>query len=410
MDVRDEQKWIIKGLRGFAPQPFKYNFMDSPRAARIAITLFFFISGFGFSSWASRIPDIQHRLQLNEAQLGSILFALPLGLILTLPVTGILLQRFSSRNIMMTGTLAFNLMLALIGFVSNTWQLVIVLFCFGCSRNLMNISANAQSIGVQAMFSRSIITTFHGVWSLAGFGGALIGLLMVNLAIPTSWHFLAVGLSMVILGFFAFPTSLHQPPATSNSGKRFILPDKYLLKYGFISFAVMSCEGTMYDWSGIYFAKAAHAPKGIVTAGYVAYMIAMATGRFSGDKLIPKWGIPNMIKYSGLLIFSGLLLAALIPIPVIAGIGFMMTGLGVSCVIPLVFSMAGRSKSMSGGSAIAAVSTVGYLGFLMVPPVVGFLAEAAGLRWAFAIISCFGLVISWLINRVKEDAHTIKVS
>jgi MFS family permease len=384
--------------------------MDSPRAARIAITLFFFISGFGFSSWASRIPDIQHRLQLNEAELGSILFALPLGLILTLPVTGILLQRFSSRNIMMVGALVFNLMLALIGFVSNSWQLVILLFCFGCSRNLMNISMNAQSIGVQALFSQSIITTFHGVWSLAGFGGALIGLLMVNLTIPTSWHFLAVGLSMVLLGFFAFPTSLHQPPATSSGGKRFILPDKYLLKYGLISFAVMSCEGTMYDWSGIYFAKAVHAPKGVVTAGYVAYMIAMAMGRFSGDKLIPKWGIPNMIKYSGLLIFSGLLLAAIFPVPVIAGIGFMMTGLGVSCVVPLVFSMAGRSKSMSGGSAIAAVSTVGYLGFLMVPPVVGFLAEAAGLRWAFAIISCFGLVISWLINRVKEDAHNIKVS
>ncbi|SFD76144.1 Fucose permease [Chitinophaga sp. CF118] len=377
--------------------------MDSPRAARIAITIFFFISGFGFSSWASRIPDIQHKLNLNEAQLGSILFALPLGLILTLPVTGILLQRYSSRNIMMVGALVFNLMLALIGFASTSWQLVIVLFCFGCSRNLMNISMNAQSIGVQTLFSKSIITTFHGVWSLAGFGGALIGLLMVNLTVPTSWHFLAVGLSMVVLGFFAFPTSLHQPPSTS-SGKRLILPDKHLLKFGLVSFAVMSCEGTMYDWSGIYFQKAVHAPKGIVTAGYVAYMIAMATGRFSGDKLVHKWGIPTIIKYSGLLIFCGLLLAALFPSPIPAGIGFMMTGVGVSCVVPLVFSMAGRSKSMGSGSAIAAVSTVGYLGFLMVPPVVGFLAEAAGLRWSFAIIACLGMVISWLISRVKEEA------
>ena len=119
-----------------------YNYMDTPRAARIAITLFFFISGFGFSSWASRIPDIQHRLQLNEAELGSLLFALPLGLILTLPVTGILLQRFSSRYIMMAGALVFNLMLCLLGFVSNTWQLAVVLFCFGSSRNLMNISMN----------------------------------------------------------------------------------------------------------------------------------------------------------------------------------------------------------------------------------------------------------------------------
>lgn len=375
--------------------------MDSPRAARIAITLFFFISGFGYSSWASRIPDIQRKLELNEAQLGFVLFALPLGLILTLPVTGMLLRKFSSRNIMMLGAMIFNLMLCLLGFVTKSWQLVIVLFCFGSSRNLMNISMNAQSVGVQALFPRSIITTFHGVWSLAGFAGALLGLLMVYMQFPTYWHLLFAGTSMIILGLFFFPTTLHQPPSTGGGGKRLILPDKHLLKFGFISFAVMACEGTMYDWSGIYFQKAVHA---IPTIGYVAFMIAMACGRFSGDILVNKLGIPVIIKFSGLLILCGMLLAAAMPFPIPAGIGFMMIGLGTSCVVPLVFSMAGRSKNMSSGSAIAAVSTVGYLGFLIVPPVVGFLAEAAGLRWAFATVACLGLVISWLIRHVKEEA------
>jgi len=375
--------------------------MDSPRAVRIAVTLFFFISGFGYSSWASRIPDIQRKLQLNEAQLGFVLFALPLGLILTLPVTGMLLRKFSSRNIMMIGAMIFNLMLCLLGFVTKSWQLVIVLFCFGSSRNLMNISMNAQSVGVQALFTRSIITTFHGVWSLAGFAGALLGLLMVYMQFPTYWHLLFAGTSMIILALFFFPTTLHQPPSTGGGGKRLILPDKHLLKFGFISFAVMACEGTMYDWSGIYFQKAVHA---ISTAGYVAFMIAMACGRFSGDKLVNRLGIPVIIKFSGLLILCGMLLAAAMPFPISAGIGFMMIGLGTSCVVPLVFSMAGRSKNMSSGSAIAAVSTVGYLGFLIVPPVVGFLAEAAGLRWAFAAVACLGLVISWLIRHVKEEA------
>jgi MFS family permease len=378
--------------------------MKSAGAVRIAVTLFFFISGLGFSTWASRIPDIQQQLNLNKAQLGSVLFALPLGLILTLPVTGLLLQRFSSRNIMMVGTLVFNIMLSMIGFVTATWQLVVLLFCFGCSRNLMNISVNAQSVGVQTLYTRSIITTFHGVWSLAGFGGALLGLLMVNLGITPSWHFLVVGVAMIILGFYAFPDTMQQPPTAGSGGKRLILPDKYLLKYGLISFAVMSCEGTMYDWSGIYFQNAVLADKGLVTSGYVAYMIAMAAGRFSGDKLVHRWGVPVMIKVSGLLIFSGLLISAIFPYLITAGIGFMMTGVGVSCVVPLVFSMAGRSKSLSGGSAIAAVSTVGYMGFLIVPPVVGYLAEAAGLRWAFAIVACFGMVITWLISRVREEA------
>jgi len=384
----------------------------TPRSARIATTIFFFVSGFGFSTWASRIPDIQRKLQLNEAQLGSVLFALPLGLNLTLPVTGMLLQRYSSRNIMMLGVTVFNLMLSLIGFADTTWQLVIILFCFGSSRNLMNISVNAQSVAVQALYNRSIITTFHGVWSIAGFGGAALGAIMVYYSVLPSWHFLVVGLALIALGIYAFPDSPRVPPSPQANGRRFILPDRYLLKYGFISFAVMACEGTMYDWSSIYFHKAVAAPRGTETWGYVVYMIAMSAGRFGGDKVVHKLGIPSMIRYSGILIFCGLLLSAIFPHPIAAGLGFMMTGLGVSCVVPLVFSMASRSTNMSSGPAIAAVSTVGYIGFLIVPPVVGYLAEAAGLRWAFAIIAMFGVLIVALISKVKENSiqETIKAA
>ena len=152
------------------------------------VTIFFFISGFGFSTWASRIPTIQQELHLNEAQLGAILLALPIGLMGTLPLTGVLLSRRDSRQIMLFGALAFNVMLCAIGFAAKGWQLVIALLCFGCSRNLMNISANAQSIGVQALYDRSIIARFHAVWSLAGFAGAALGALMVNLGVSPAWH------------------------------------------------------------------------------------------------------------------------------------------------------------------------------------------------------------------------------
>jgi MFS family permease len=130
----------------------------SPRTARIAIAVFFFISGFTFSTWASRIPAIQQEMHLDEAQLGAVLFALPAGLMGMLPVTGFLLRRFSSRNVMLAGALLFNVMLALLGFASHTWQLIIVLLCFGASRNLFNISLNAQSLGVQAY------STASGAW------------------------------------------------------------------------------------------------------------------------------------------------------------------------------------------------------------------------------------------------------
>ena len=379
---------------------------SSPLRTRVMVALFFFVSGFGFSSWASRIPTIQQELHLNEAQLGAVLFALPMGLLLTLPFTGGLLGRHDSRKIMLIGTILFNIMLCGIGFAAHTWQLVIILFCFGSARNLMNIPINAQSIGVQSLYDRHIIAGFHAIWSLAGFGGAAIGALMVSLGVSPAWHFFLIGLFCILLSLYAYSGTVRQPPKPQEKRPWFTLPDSTLAKYGLISFASMACEGTMYDWSGIYFRKAIHSTREVATLGFVVYMVAMTLGRLTGDRLVSRFGIRRMLTYSGLLICSGLLLAVLLPFPLTAGAGFLFTGFGVSCVIPLVFSMAGRSAKMSSGSAIAIVSTVGYLGFLLVPPLVGSVAEWAGLRWAFAMMAGFGLLITVLVLFMLED--TIK--
>lgn len=376
----------------------------SPQKIRIATSVFFFISGFGYATWASRIPSLQQKLHLNEAELGAALFALPVGLILTLPVTGNLLSRFNGKYVMLAGTIAFNIMLALLGFTTQVWQLVLVLFCFGCSRNLMNISVNAQSVGVQALYNRSVITTFHGIWSMAGFAAAALGYLMVAGKIPPAYHFLIVGLMLVLAAFFFFSNTLDQKPVPQHERKpAFILPDKALVKFGMICFASMACEGTMYDWSGIFFRKDVHTTAAVATAGFVVYMVAMTTGRFFGDLLVSYAGVKTMLRYSGILILAGMLLAAIFPYPIIAGFGFVMIGFGVSCVVPLVFSIAGKSKTLSSGSAIASVSTVGYLGFLMVPPVVGFVAQAANLRWSFALMACLGGLMVFMVNKIREE-------
>jgi MFS family permease len=364
------------------------------------VAIFFFVSGFGFSTWASRIPTIQQQLHLNEAQLGAVLFALPIGMMLTLPITGALLSKWDSRIIMMGGAFFFNIMLSMIGFVTRTWELVLGLFCFGASRNLLNISANAQSIGVQALYGRSIIARFHAIWSLAMFGGAAMGSIMVTFKVYTGWHFLLVGVPLILISCFAFPGTVYQQPAAREKRPWFALPDKTLLKFGIISFASMACEGTMYDWSGIYFRKAVNTSPKVATLGFVVYMISMTLGRLTGDRLANRYGIKRMLTYSGMLIGFGLLLATLLPFPLTAGLGFMLTGFGVSCVIPMVFSMAGRSAHMSSGSAIAAVSTVGYFGFLLVPPMIGTVAELAGLRWSFGLMALFGLAITVLVQRL----------
>ena len=371
------------------------------------VAIFFFVSGFGFSTWASRIPTIQQQLHLNEAQLGAVLFALPVGLMGTLPLTGMLLSRFDSRRIMIIGAVFFNIMLCAIGFATKPWQLVIALVCFGSSRNLFNISANAQSIGVQALFDRSIIARFHGVWSLAVFAGAGLGSVMVSFSVSPAWHFAVVGVLLTALCIYAYPGTLSQRPAAREKRPLFVLPDKTLVKYGLISFASMACEGTMIDWSGIFFRKAVHTNQAVATLGFVAYAIAMTLGRLTGDRLANRFGIRTMLTYSGLLIGGGLLVAVLLPYPLTAGLGFILTGFGVSCVIPMVFSMAGRSVGMSSGSAIASVSTVGYLGFLVVPPLVGSVAQAAGLRGAFGMMVVFGLLITVLVQLTLGDERPL---
>lgn len=372
----------------------------SPRNARIAIAVFFFVSGFGFASWASRIPSLQQHLQLNEAQLGGVLFAMPAGLMLTLPLTGFLLRRFSSRYVMFGGAMLFNLMMCLVGFVEHTWQLVMVLFFFGSSRNLFNISANAQSIAVQALFDRTIISSLHGIWSTAGFAAGFLGTFTISLGVATHWHLLGVSVVLTSLCCYFFRNSVHQLPSPHERKGSFVLPNRTMLKFGLVCFASMACEGTMTDWAAIYLRKATGAAPGLATAGYTIYMAAMTLGRFTGDRVANRIGIRRMLTYSGSLMLTGLLLAALVPNTYVAVLGFVLVGFGVACVVPMTFSMAGKVPNMSGGPAIAAVSTVGYFGFLIVPPVIGFVAEALNLRWSFGLMSLLGLLILWMVGKL----------
>ena len=376
----------------------------SPTRARVAIALFFFVSGFGFATWASRIPVIQHRLGLNDAQLGAVLLALPAGLMLTLPVTGRLLQRYSSRQVMLAGAVLFNLALGLLGFAAHAWQLAVLLFCFGSSRNLLNLSVNAQSVGVQALYSKSIIATFHGIWSVAGFAAAGLGGLLIRGNVATAYHFLGVSvvLSGLVLAFF--PGSLVLPPSPPSGRPTFSWPEKTVLKYGLITFACMACEGTFYDWSGVYFAKVVVGPASFAPIGFPLYMVAMTSGRFLGDWLVGRFGIKPILQASGVLMSTGLLLAAAFPTTLVAGLGFVLGGLGVSCVVPLVFSLVGKANPLRVGAAIASVSTVSYFGFLVVPPLVGFVAKAASLRWSFALVALLGGLVVWVVRKLPEEA------
>ncbi len=360
------------------------------------------MSGICFASWASRIPDIQHKLHLSEAGLGSVLFALPVGSMLTLLFSGQLVARFGSRYTMLFATAIYVVLLCGIGLAEATWQLVTVLFFFGAMGNIMNISMNTQAVGVEGLYGRSVMASFHGLWSLAGFSGAAFGTLLISQNVAPFIHFVFVAALVALLIFIVFRYSLKQDTTSNNGSFKFALPHPSLIKLGIISFCCMACEGCMFDWSGIYFREEVHAPQSLVTLGYTTFMATMASGRFVADWLVTKTGVKRTLQVSGTLITVGLLTAVIFPNIYAATAGFFITGLGVSSVVPLVYGLSGRSKFMSPSMAIASVSTIGFLGFLFGPPVIGYIAQASNLRWSFALMAVLGFGTALLASKAEE--------
>jgi MFS family permease len=372
------------------------------RIHRIAVSCFFFLAGICFASWASRIPAIQSALHLSNATLGAVLLSLPIGLLTSLPVAGFLVARYGSRIIIMLAAAFYGCTLPLLGFVHSTTGLMVVLFFFGFGGNLMNISMNTQAVGAESFYDKPIMASFHGIWSTAGFSGAAIGTLMVRFGVAPGYHFLCItGLALLILLIFS-RSLVTTDPRQDEHRPVFARPDKSLLILGLITFCSMICEGAMFDWSGIYFEHVVKPGRAWVTLGYTAFMSTMATGRFVGDWVALKLGMKRMLQLSGICTASGLLLAVILPYFVSAILGFLLVGAGVSSVVPMIYSAAGKSKSMSPGVAIAAVSTIGYLGFLFGPPFIGFIAQASSLRVSLGLIAVMGTMIALLATRIQK--------
>lgn len=378
--------------------------VSEKKRIRLAVALVYFSMGLCFSSWASRIPDIKTALHLNDALFGTILFALPVGQFLMMPFSGKLVTRFGSHKVLLFALPVYTVCLSNVGLVQAGWQLAIALFLFGLAGNMCNISINTQGVAAERLYERPIMASFHGGWSLAGFTGALIGLLMINLKMPVYWHFVTIILIVWTIVWINYPFLVRSKPVTHSEEPRrkfFNKPDGILLQLGIIGFCSMASEGAMFDWSGIYFKDVVKAPSSLVILGYTSFMIMMASGRFVADYLISKIGRKHLLQICGVMISTGLFTSVIFPYLIPCTIAFMLVGLGVSSIVPTVYSAAGRHSKVSPGIALATVSSVSFLGFLMGPPLIGYISEVAGLRYSFAVIGVFGLGITLLVSRVK---------
>lgn len=383
----------------------------SPYAGfRCAVGAFFFVQGLVFASWASRIPDIKRFLDLNEAELGGVLFAMPCGQMAAMALSGYLVGKFGSRRMLMLAAMLYPILLVGLGLAGTVLSLCVLLFGFGVAANVHNIAVNTQAVGVEKLYQRSIMATFHGLWSFAGLVGGIVGALCAGLSLSPFVHFLGIlGIVLVVFGVLhrnLLPQDAVAVPKEGAEAKTFVpggrLFDPTVLLIGIIAFGCMASEGVMYDWSSVYFETVVQAEPQWIRLGYIAFMCLMVCGRFLADGLITRFGVIRLLRGSGLLIAGGFFCTAAFPSLASAALGMALVGLGTAAVVPICYSLAGQSRTIRPGTAIALVSSIGFLGFLLCPPLIGSLAYLFGLRATFSGMIAAGLLTAGLATFLQR--------
>ncbi|MHB1179747.1 MAG: MFS transporter [Daejeonella sp.] len=358
---------------------------------RLSISLFFFISGISFASWTSRIPTIKTMFNLNEAELGTLLLAMPIGSLIGLPISGWLVSRYDSRIPLVTAFLTTSVSLAFIGFAQSVFMVAAPICLFAFSMRIYSIAVNTQALALQKQFNRKILGSFHGLWSAGGIAGILISTLLVALNISLRFHLLSVAVISAGITLLSYKYLLRND--RSPSGNKIILgkPDPYIFYLGLLVFLAAVCEGGMFDWSGIYFQQVLKIK--VFTYGFLVFMTFMTFSRFMSDFMIEKAGMPATYICSAVAIIAGIGLTIIFPSVWPAMAGFSLVGLGTAAIVPMSYALAGISKKYSPGMAISIIATYAISGMLIGPPMIGYLAHAFNLQTSFIIFAICGMMI-----------------
>lgn len=364
--------------------------MELKDKQRIALSVYFFLSGICFASWASRIPTIKDFFNLNEAELGTILLAMPISSLIGLPISGWLVSKFDSRVPLIVSFVFFSIALTGIGFATTPLLLVLSVCLFSFCMRILNISVNTQSITLQKKFEKRVVGAFHGLWSTGGLIGVAFSTLMVKMGISIQIHLLSISIVGLIIALITYQFTIKGDK--SPTGNKLIIgkPDPFILYLGVLIFFGAICEGGMFDWSGVYFKDVVK--EEVFTYGYLMFMTTMALSRFFCDRLVNEFGLQKMYILSSVLIALGIAIAVIFPFFWSALLGFCFVGFGTAAIFPVTLSLAGTSKKYSPGMAISIITTYAIFGMLIGPPLIGYLAQAFNLKNAFIVFIIIGLM------------------
>ena len=389
---------------------------------RIAITAFFGMDGFVFASWAVRIPAVKAAIGASPASLGVALLGASAGAIATMTLTGALCRRFGSARVTVAGAAWLSLALLLPALARSATALGLALIVFGIGYGGLNVAMNSLAVDLVAVLCKPVMPSFHAAWSLGGLAGAALGGLLATALSPLP-HFgivCVLGLAVtavcgrVILttplpdvapaaGGGPDPAGAAPGPATDTAtdtapstatgaapGPRGAGPVwRTVTLLGLIALCSTYGEGAISDWGALHLREDLGAAAGLAAAGYASFALAEACGRLAGSWLLARLGQTRVLVFGGIITFAGMLAAALSPVLPLALLGFALAGLGVANAFPTAMARVG---ALAGPHGVAAASTFGYAGFLLGPPVIGFLAGAISLRVALPTVCLLAVV------------------
>jgi MFS family permease len=370
---------------------------------RVAVSTIFFCLGIAFGTWASRLAEVKRHIHASNGALGLTLSAVTVGSILSMVVIGGALARFGSRRMTMLGTAGMILVLPTLALVHTPPELAGLLFLYGIAIACMDVSMNTQAVLVEQQAGRPLMSGFHAWFSVGGLAGAGISVIVARSLGPAA-HFALTAGGLAVLAAVVARHMAHGDAEEGDSGLRLQRIPRALLPLAVLIFCGLIGEGAAESWSGVYLNETIHVAKPLVPAGFAAFSLMMALGRFRGDAAQERFGAARLVAASGAIAGAGLALAVLWESPAAVVVGFGLLGLGLAPVYPCVMSAAANAGVVRAGEAVALMGMVGWASFLISPPVVGGIADAASLRIALGAIAAVVVLVAPLALTLRRAA------
>lgn len=382
------------------------------RKNRLGISIVFLVAGLVNGIFFSNLPYLQDKLEVSYSYISMALLASTIGGFPSLFFAGYFIDKYGSKAVITITSLGYCVMLGFLFYAPSYPLLLVFLFLSGVSVGLLDVAMNSRAVHIEEEFGKSIMSSFHAFYSIAGFIAAgWTKLALVN-NIPYSKFILFSCIGLVVLCLYSIINIDNKDLANKGSREKtsvITLPKGLLIGIAVLVFLAFLSEGAIGDWSAIFLNKEQGLDKSAAALGFGLFNVFMALGRTFGDHLTRRLGRLNTLRLSGA--FSALLLLAVIFVPsALLSLTFIgLLGLGMANIVPILFSAAGNSGIMSPSKGIASVSMIGYFGFIIGPPLLGFIGEAIELRYAFLVIVGFSIVITLLsglfLNKVETDSE-----